>query len=96
MGDDTLRVINYLLESKPHPEQAFRTSMGILNLTKQYPLSVVNQACRSSWNMDWINYKTIAAEAERIQAAIEAAEDESQLSLIPDDHENIRGEQYYK
>jgi hypothetical protein len=46
--------------------------------------------------MDWINYKTIASEAERIQAAIEAAEDNAQLSLIPDDHENIRGEQYYK
>lgn len=96
VGDDTLRVINYLLESKPHPEQAFRSSMGILNLTKQYPLSVVNQACRSSWNMEWINYKTVSAEAQRIQAAIEAAEDDAQLSLIPDDHENIRGEQYYK
>ncbi|MBB6482743.1 IS21 family transposase, partial [Spirochaeta isovalerica] len=96
VGEDTLRVVNYLLDSKPHPEQAYRTCMGILNLTNKYPLSVVNQACRSAWNMDWIGFKSIAEEAERIQIAMESAADESQLTLIPADHQNIRGAQYYR
>ncbi|MBF9016723.1 MULTISPECIES: IS21 family transposase, partial [unclassified Oceanispirochaeta] len=96
VGEDTLRVINYLLESKPHPEQAFRTSIGILNLTNKYPHSVVNQACRSSWNMDWIGYKSIAQEAHRIQEELEAVADDAQLCLIPDNHPNIRGEKYYQ
>jgi len=96
VGPDTLRVINYLLESKPHPEQAFRASMGILNLTKTYPLAIVNQACRSCWNMDWISFKSISSEAARIQKAMEDAEEESQLCLIPEDHQNIRGKNYYQ
>lgn len=96
VGDDTLRVINYLMESKDHPEQAYRASMGVLNLTKTFPNSVVNQACRHGWNREWISCKSIKDEAEKIQLAREAAEESSQMSLIPENHENIRGAGYYQ
>lgn len=96
VGDDTLRVINYLLKSKDHPEQAYRACMGILNLTKTFPNSVVNQACRHSWNREWITCRNIKTAAENIQNAREAAEESKQISLIPDNHENIRGAEYYQ
>ena len=96
VGEDTLRVINYLLESKDHPEQAYRVCMGILNLTRTYSNTVVNHACRNCWNQEWVNYKGISAEAGMIQKSLDAAAESEQLSLIPDDHENIRGANYYR
>lgn len=96
VGEDTLRIINYLLDSKDHPEQAYRACMGVLNLTKSFPNSVVNQACRHCWNREWISCRSIRNEAEKIQQAREAAEDRLQMSLIPENHENIRGAGYYQ
>jgi hypothetical protein len=70
--------------------------MGVLNLTQTYSNTVVNHACRNCWNQDWITYKSIRSEAESIQKDIDAAAENEQLNLIPDDHENIRGANYYR
>ena len=96
VGEDTNRVITYILDSKTHPEQAYKSCMGILNQVKKYGETVLNQACRHAWNKEQINYATIKVEVSRIQEQIDRDFDDQQLSLMPSNHENIRGEKYYQ
>jgi len=46
IGVETKRWVQYQLDSKDHPEQAYRLCLGLLNLSRQYPPSRLDAACR--------------------------------------------------
>ncbi len=96
LGDDTLRVITHILESKPYPEQAYKSSLGILSLAKKYGNDILNITCRKACNMERVNYVFISDEIQRVKDQNETDLDENILSLLPEIHENIRGKEYYQ
>lgn len=96
VGEDTQRLVSYILDSKTHPEQAYKSCMGILSQAKKYGNTLLNQACRHAWNKEQLNYKTVKFEVERIQEQLDQDFDDQQLCLLPPDHENVRGEKYYQ
>lgn len=96
VGEDTKRVITYILESKKHPEQVYKSCLGILNQAKKYDNRSLNMACRHVWNRDHINCKTVIKELEKIEEERKLEFDSQQLVLLPNDHENIRGADNYK
>jgi transposase len=96
IGEETLRVITYILDSKRHPEQAYKSCLGILSQAKKYDHDILNMACRRALNLDMITCKTINNEAKKIQEQYEQEMDNKQFSLLPELHENIRGNQYYQ
>ena len=95
VGEETRRVVEYILESKPYPEQAYKSCMGVLSLANKYGHEILNQACRKACNMERVNYQNIKEQAQSINDQYEMESEEKQLPLIPDNHENIRGEEYY-
>ena len=96
IGDDTLRAIKHILESKPHPEQAYKSCMGILNQAKKYGNDTLNSACRKACNMERVNYIFISDEVKKIEKQNEADMNDKQLNLLPETHENVRGKEYYQ
>lgn len=96
IGDDVLRVITHILESKSYPEQAYKSCMGILNQAKKHGNDTLNIACRKAWNMERVNYVFIRDEITKIVELNYIEIDEKQLILLPETHKNIRGKEYYK
>lgn len=96
VGEDTHRAVAQILEKKSYPEQAYKSILGILNLATKHGNNVLNLSCRKACNFERVNYNFIKEQAESIARQYEREIEEKQLSLLPPDHENIRGNQYYK
>ena len=89
IGPDTQTWVSGQLEQRAHPEQAYRVCLGLLNLSKQYPATRLNAACR-------IANQAGLARLKQIKAILKSNRDQlpEQLSLtaeLPQDHENVRG-----
>ena len=48
VGPQTTHFIDETLKSRPFPEQAYRSCLGILNLAKKHPHAQVEQACQAA------------------------------------------------
>ena len=90
IGDDTATLVDLILRSRPHPEQGFRSCIGILSLVQHHGAERVDAACARALALGTRSYTSVAAilKNRRDQPA-EAAEAPSLL------HENIRGPGYY-
>jgi len=93
VGEDVALIVGKVLESRKHPEQAFKVCMGILNLPKEYGDERVNRACRRAYEFGIYSYK-------RIKNILEQGLDgeysllEWEETMLPV-HENVRGSHYY-
>ena len=90
VGDDTAVLLDLILRSRPHPEQGFRSCIGILGLVGQHGTERVDAACARALSLGTRSYTSVAAilKHRRDQPAGTA----EAPSLV---HENIRGPGYY-
>jgi transposase len=91
IGDDAATLIDLILRSRPHPEQGFRSCIGILRLKKSYGAERLDAACARALALGTRSYTSVATILKNRQdkPAPAAAE---QPGLF---HENIRGPDYY-
>jgi transposase len=93
IGDDVAEMIQVVLKSREHPEQAFKICMGILNLVKEHGPDRLNKACARALGFGFYSYK-------RIKNILDRGLEEETLTesreLPVSSHENIRGSQYYQ
>jgi len=93
IGDDVAEMIQVVLKSREHPEQAFKTCMGILNLVKKHGPDRLNKACARALGFGFYSYK-------RIKNILDRGLEEEPLyesrGLTVSSHENIRGSKYYQ
>jgi transposase len=89
IGDDTAALVEIILRSRPHPEQGFRSCIGILRLAQRYDPERLDAACARALALGTRSYSSVAAILKNRQ---EAKAPEQQSSLL---HENIRGSGYY-
>jgi transposase len=92
LGDDVKILIEKILLTRDHPEQAFKVSLGILNLAKRYGNEKLNKACRKAVYYDVYTLKFVKNALENNALEIES-NDLFTVSNIT--HENIRGNQYF-
>jgi transposase len=89
VGDDTAALVEIILRSRPHPEQGFRSCIGILRLVTCYDAERLDAACARALALGTRSYSSVAAILKNRQHTTPAA---AQPSLF---HENIRGPDYY-
>jgi transposase len=90
IGEEVALVIEKVLDSRKHPEQAFKVCLGILSLSKKYGAERLKKACKQANRFGTYSFK-------RIESMLKLALEEERhpdLALIPA-HENIRGSGYY-
>jgi transposase len=97
IGAHTAALIEYVIRSKPHPEQGYRSALGILRLAKKFSPSRLEQACEKALAIQAPSYKTIKTLLEQRMEAMplrggEAAADDAAAHL---GGTNVRGPGYY-
>jgi transposase len=91
IGPQTSNLVQATLRSRPFPEQAYRSCLGILSLTKKYNHSLLEQACQSVFEAKEFSYKAVAEELIYMQKQVAAPV----VETLPT-HKNIRGAEYYQ
>jgi len=89
IGPDTLTWVSAQLKRQAHPEQAYRVCLGLLALSRQYPATRLDAACR-------IANQAGLRRLKQVKSILSSNRDQlpEQLSLaaeLPQDHENVRG-----
>jgi transposase len=93
IGTDTAALVEIVLRSRPHPEQGFRSCIGILGLRKRYSTERLDAACAKALALGTRSYSSVAAILKNKQESKTAPQREAdQPSLL---HDNIRGPGYY-
>ncbi len=87
------QVITRILDSRKHPEQAFKTCMGLLNLAKKYDQDDYIKACKKALQLNCTSYKFIK-NTLKTKAFNLTDQQELELFKLPD-HDNIRGKETY-
>jgi transposase len=92
--EDVRLYILKVLDRKQHPEQAYKSCMGILGFAGKVGNDRLVKACQRALGYGAYNYKTIQKILERELDHRPAPEETDQLSMPF--HDNIRGGNYYK
>lgn len=89
IGTSTLTFIKKMIESKSHPMIAFRSCLGVLNLSKQhkYGKTRLDNACKRALEYQNYAYKTVEMILEQGLDNIE----KKQCNINFPKHDNIRG-----
>ena len=96
MGPHTEALVRAILESRPHPEQGYRSCLGILRLAKVYGPERLEVACGRALGLGARSYRHVES---MLRHGLDRA---PQLGAEPTDdqppaatHQNIRGRNYY-
>jgi transposase len=92
-GPETAHLLAEIMASRPHPQQGFRSCLGLLGLGKTYGPERLEAACRRALLIRGLSYKSVKSilVAGLDQEPLPAPKPR-QLVLI---HKNIRGPEYY-
>jgi transposase len=93
IGPSTVALCEAIMRAKPHPEQGFRSCLGILSLARAYGAARLEAACRRGISIGATSYRSIASILKHgLDKAFLA---ESASDADPIRHGNIRGQGYY-
>ena len=92
-GTNTAKLVQKLMEGKVHPEQAYRSCLGVLRLAHKHGEERVEATCERALSCGAISYQSIKSILEKGLDKLPL--EEKDTSRLPD-HDNIRGASYYK
>jgi len=92
-GSHVYAFIKKLLDSKEHPEQAFKACMGVLRLGDKYEEVAISIVCKKAIAINCISYRFIENSLKNKSYLVE--QESGQSTKLPK-HKNIRGSSNYK
>lgn len=92
--EDVKLYILKVLDRKQHPEQAYKSCLGILGFAKKVGNDRLIKACQRALGYGAYNYKTIQKILEKELDNQDSPDETDQLRMPF--HDNIRGENYYQ
>jgi len=98
LGPNTEKLVTHILENKPHPQQGFRSCLGIIRLGKQYSNERLEAACAYALSIHGFFYKSVQSILKNRldQKHTLLPKREVTTPLLPLQHPNIRGKEYYQ
>ena len=92
-GSHTAAFVEQLLESRPHPEQGYRSCLGLKRLLRAYGAERMEAACRRALDIGTLSYKSVKS---ILATGLDQADNDEQHTLsLPAEHAHVRGPQYY-
>ena len=93
-GAATAELVTRVMQNRKHPEQGFRTAMGLLSLSKKYPKERVEKAAERALYFGNLTCKAMKAILEQglEEQSIPQKQNQNKKTVL---HENIRGHEYY-
>ena len=97
IGPQTQKLVTFILENRPHPEQGYRSCLGVLRLKKRYTPERLEAACARALLFKAYSYKNVESILKNglDQHPLDRSSS-SQPCLPLREHENLRGKEYYQ
>ena len=93
-GPHTQKLVAHILQSRPVPEQSYRSCLGILRLGDKYGSLRLEAAAQRALNSELSTYKSVAAILKNgLDTLPVPATTQEKPPLV---HENLRGADYYR
>ncbi len=92
-GPATAAVIGHILANRPHPQQGFRSCLGILRLGERYGGPRLEAACQRALQLNACRYKSIESILQR--GLERQGPPEPQQLDLPEAHDHLRGPGYF-
>ena len=92
-GPQTAALVAAVMDARPHPEQGFRSCLGIMRLGKRYGDLRLEAAAARALAIRGLSYRSV-------ESILKTGLDKQPLpepasELVPREHENVRGARYY-
>ncbi|MFH1672831.1 MAG: IS21 family transposase [Pseudomonadota bacterium] len=94
-GPNTQKLVTHILDSRPHPEQGFRSCLGIMSLAKNYSPERLENACSRALIIKGFSYKSVKSILKNGLDQQPLLFDQTE-NTPPLTHDNIRGKHYYE
>ena len=92
-GPATASMVQSILERRAHPQQGFRSCLGIMRLGKSFGVERLEAACRRALTLGACSYKSIESILRQgLERKTLPEQQDLDLTIA---HENIRGSDYY-
>jgi transposase len=94
IGPQTAALVEAILADRPHPEQGYRSCLGILRLAKRYGPGRVEAACTRAGTVAARSYRHVDSILKHglDQVPLAPTTPPAARALV---HEHVRGPQYY-
>lgn len=92
VGGSTRALCDAILAERPHPEQGFRSCLGILRLGKRYGDERLEAACARALGVRARSYRHVESILKNGLDRVAKADESTPVSLT---HANVRGRDYY-
>lgn len=93
IGPHTKMVIEHVLNQRRHPQQGYRSCLGILRLSKTYDEARLEAACERAMDIGAMTYSSLKSILKH-RLDVKCKSPPAQTSL-PLEHANVRGPHYY-
>jgi transposase len=91
-GPNTAALVGVILKSRPHPEQGFRSCIGILRLAKTHGWDRLEAACERALEIGAHSYSSVAS---ILRNNLDRHKPRQATDGPAIDHTNIRGSRYF-
>lgn len=85
-------LVEKIIESRPHPEQGYRSCIGIIRLEKRFGADRLEAAAQRALEIDAHNYPSIKSILEKGLDKVPVRQPPQRAPVL---HDNIRGAKYY-
>lgn len=92
-GPSTAALCRAVLECKPHPEQGYRSCLGIIRLSGRYGTERLEKACVRALSARALSYRSVES---ILRHGLESQPLSESSSRIHRHHQNLRGPSYYR
>jgi transposase len=93
IGGHTAGLVEAILADRPHPEQGYRSCLGILRLAKRYGPARVEAACARAGAVGARSYRHVDSILKHGLDQVALTPPRAARPLV---HEHVRGPQYYQ
>jgi len=95
IGPNTEKLIEEILNDRPHPEQGYRSCLGIMRLAKNYGNERLERATARALSVRARSYKHVEAILKNGLDRLPLEDRKTVPRQLPLVHENVRGAEYY-
>ncbi|MGY2891327.1 transposase, partial [Bradyrhizobium sp. USDA 4524] len=93
IGVNTATLVERMMRERPHPEQGYRSAMGIIALARRYERDRLEAACERALVINAISYSSVSA---ILKSGLDRASPAAAPVKATPSHANIRGGGYYQ
>lgn len=95
-GEFTASLADKIIASRPHPQQGFRSCLGLMRLSKSYGQGRLELACQRALAIGATSYKSVQSILKNQLEQLPLPQDQHLSDTTPSSHDYVRGGDYFK